>query len=153
MRATIDDLVCPDVDPESGQPSDPFDFEVMVEVFVATRPDGAPDGIDGVDLFTLFVVTPARLARRVAAEGPAFGRHRLIVDRWDWDVIAAALTERFESEEAPTHEELMQRLGRYGRWEFEDDGEHDTAVASEDELGMLRALGIDVGDEPPRARG
>jgi hypothetical protein len=46
----------------------------------------------------------------------------LVIERWDASRIRLFLTEVVESEEAPTWRELATKIGRIGRWEFEDYG-------------------------------
>jgi hypothetical protein len=48
------------------------------------------------------------------------GRHHLIVERYDAPRIRLYLTGAVEAEETPTCRDLAPRIGRLGRWEFED---------------------------------
>jgi hypothetical protein len=115
MRAAIRYLHSPDVDDlESFQPADPANFMLLVQVMA-----GPADG-PGEESFDVVVCTPAWLAERVRSNGPVIGRHHLIVDTYDFTAIEDALTNAVESEEAPSWNELGERLGRIGRWEFED---------------------------------
>jgi Immunity protein 8 len=62
----------------------------------------------------------AELARRAGASGRADHRHHLIVDRFDADQVRSYLTAEVEAEEAPSWKALAERIGRIGKWEFED---------------------------------
>jgi len=70
--------------------------------------------------FDVVVCTPRWLDRWIREDGPLIGRHHLIVERWDAARIRLYLTEAVESEEAPTWPELGVKIGRIGKWEFED---------------------------------
>ncbi len=110
MKAAIRYLHSPDVnDLESFQPADPEAFGLSVQV-MAGPADGA--GEESFDV----VCTPGWLAERVRSRGPLFGRHHVIFDAYDFDQIKAVLTDAVESEEAPTWNELGERLGRIGKW-------------------------------------
>ncbi|MHB2020411.1 MAG: Imm8 family immunity protein [Candidatus Xenobia bacterium] len=96
-------------------PSDPEDCAIRMTAAVGELGDEAADNFD----FT--VVTPRSLARELS-EGPHYllGRHLVIVERFDWDLVEAAIRSVVEREEAPTWEELAARIGRHGEWEYED---------------------------------
>jgi hypothetical protein len=115
MKAAIRYLHSPDVDDlESYQPGDPENFGLLVQVMA-----GPADG-PGEESFDVMVCTPGWLAERVRSGGPLIGRHYLIVDTYDFATIETVLANAVESEEAPTWNELGERLGRIGKWEFED---------------------------------
>lgn len=71
--------------------------------------------------FEVLVCTPRWLDRRVRGGGPLIGRHHLVIERWDAARIQLCLTAAVESEDAPTWSDLATRVGRIGKWEFEDD--------------------------------
>lgn len=87
---------------------------VLLQVIV-----GPADG-PGEESFDLIVCTPQWLSRAVRTEGPIVGRHYLIVERWDLPRISAFIVDAIETEDAPTWDKLGERIGRLGRWEFED---------------------------------
>jgi hypothetical protein len=60
------------------------------------------------------------LAGELREEGLLEGRHHLIVERYDAPRIRLYLTGAVEAEETPTCRDLAPRIGRLGRWEFED---------------------------------
>lgn len=114
MRAAVKWFHSPDQDLEVFVPEDPGDAGALVQIFAG------PQGTQSEESFDVVVCTPRFLNRRVQQSGPLVGRHYLIVEGWDWPMIRAYLTQAVESEEAPTWEDLGIKLGRIGKWEFED---------------------------------
>lgn len=114
MRAVVRRFHSPDADLESYVPDDPEDVGLLVQLMVG------PAGQPGEESFDVVVCTPRGLARWVREDGPLIGRHHLIIERWDAARIRLFLTGIVESEEAPTWRELAAKIGRIGRWEFED---------------------------------
>ncbi len=55
------------------------------------------------------------------------GRHHLIIDEWNFPTVRDYLINAVESEEGRDWKELAQRLGRLGKWEFEDYRPFDSA--------------------------
>lgn len=113
MRAVVHRFHSPDADLESFVPQDPKDVGLLVQIMAG------PQGKEGAESFDVVVCTPRWLARRVQ-EGPVIGRHHLIIERWDDTVVRRYLTDVVESQEAPTWSELAVKIGRIGKWEFED---------------------------------
>jgi Immunity protein 8 len=80
---------------------------------------GPADG-PGSESFDVVVCTPSWLGELARRDGPITGRHHLIVDRFDADQVRSYLTAEVEAEEAPSWKALAERIGRIGKWEFED---------------------------------
>lgn len=114
MRASVRRLHSPDADFEAFEPEDPENVGILVQIIA-----GPAEG-PGEESFDVVVCTPRWLVDWVREEGPLIGRHHLIVERYDAPRIRLYLTSAVEAEEAPTWRELGQRIGRLGRWEFED---------------------------------
>jgi hypothetical protein len=114
MRAKVRRFLSPDVDLSTYVPESPRDVEIFVQIIA-----GPADG-PGDESFNLTVLTPEAAERRVRERGPQLGRHLLIVESWDSARVLEFLTAAVEAEEADTWAELGSRLGRVGRWEFED---------------------------------
>lgn len=115
MRAQVRGMHSPDVDDlDAFTPDDVYDIDVFIQILAG------PADSQGEESFNVQVVTPKAVAKSVAANGPLVSRHHLIVAEWDWPKIREFLTNSFEREQAPTWQELAQRLGRIGHWEFED---------------------------------
>jgi hypothetical protein len=114
MRANVRHFHSPDEDVYTYAPEDPFDIHLLVQIMV-----GPADGA-GEESFDVVVCTPRSLERQLRDGGHMIGRHLYLVERWDSARILAGLQHAVESEEAPTWEELGTRIGRIGKWEFED---------------------------------
>lgn len=114
MRATVRRFHSPDVDLETFAPDDPSDVEVLIQIMA-----GPTDG-PGDESFDVLVCTPRRLMKRTHDRGPIVGRHYLVVHEWDWPRIRLLLTAKVEALEEPTWRELAVKIGRVGKWEFED---------------------------------
>jgi hypothetical protein len=114
MRAEVRRFDSPDGDVASYVPEDPFDVRVFIQMVVGPRGDR------GEESFNVVVCTPRSLERELRDRGHMIGRHLYLVELWDSARILADLQHAVESEEAPTWEELGTRIGRIGKWEFED---------------------------------
>jgi hypothetical protein len=99
---------------ESDNPPDTENCSILIEVSVGPR-----DAI-GEEHFGVVVTTPQWLADHVADGDYLFGRHYLIVKRYDFDVVKSALYKQFQGVKGANWPEVAERLARYGRWEFED---------------------------------
>ncbi len=121
MKPTVRSLHSPDADLETYVPEDPRDVGVLVQIFAG------PDGEPGEDTFNVVVCTPRWLERWISDKGIIAGRHYLIIDKWDFPRVSQYLTNAVESEEGRDWEELGQRIGRLGKWEFEDYRPFDSA--------------------------
>lgn len=114
MRAQIRSMRSPDADLENHVLDDAEDFGLLIEIDVGSV------GEFGDDTFQVMVCTPKWLAAQVHEHGPLTGRHYVIVEKYHFPTIRDFLTSKIESEEAPTWDELAERIGRIGKWEFED---------------------------------
>jgi Immunity protein 8 len=114
IRATIRRFHSPDVDVEAYEPADPADAGFLLQLIVG--PSGGP----GEESFDVTVCTPAWLGRTLLGSGPLIGRHLLIVDTIDLPRIKSFLQAQIEKLDEATWLELAAKLGRLGRWEFED---------------------------------
>jgi hypothetical protein len=112
VRAVVRYLHSPDLELGTEAPPDPEDFEILVQVMA-----GPADG-PGEESFDVVVCTPACL-RRAVRKGPVLGRHLLVVDRYDLDVIERFLVTAVEAARARSWPELGTLIGRIGKWEFE----------------------------------
>ena len=115
IKAKIDGLFSVDLpDPSTDFPEDPEDCWIIVMADIGL--EGSP----GADEFTFYVCTPKRLSKVVQHEGFQFGRHLLIVERFDWDTVERAIARICEEATGDTWEQVAKKIGRYGQWEFED---------------------------------
>ncbi len=114
MRATVRGLHSPDADLETHVPRDPRDVGLLVQILAG------PAGEIGEESFDVVVCTPRWLERWISEEGITVGRHHLIIDEWNFPQVKEYLVKAVESEEGRDWEELGHRIGRLGKWEFED---------------------------------
>jgi Immunity protein 8 len=113
-KAVLRRLHSPDApDMSSYVPEDPDRFAILVQAMIG------PEGDEGEESFDFLVCTPEWLADRVADEGHEFGRHHLIVARYDPELINRALHELCETATGEWSA-VATYLARYGKWEFED---------------------------------
>jgi len=112
MKAAIRSFVSPDADLDGEL--DPA-LDSLFFQFLA-----GPAGEEGEESFDITVCTPGWLAEQTRTSGIINGRHLLIVDRIDFPAITAYLVGEIEKLEEDTWPELAQKIGRLGRWEFED---------------------------------
>lgn len=86
-------------------------------VTAAIGPKDAP----GVEIFDFFVCTPRWLAANLPILGYEWGRHKLILERWDYAAVHAAVQTLCAAAEGSEWATVAARLARYGAYEFEDD--------------------------------
>jgi len=114
LKAAVRTAYSSDVDVDTYLPEQPKDDGVWIRLMV-----GPADG-PGEESFDVLVCTPLWLRRRIGAEGPQVGRHRLIVDPLDLEQAVGFLRSQIEAIEAPTWTALAEQIARLGHWEFED---------------------------------
>jgi hypothetical protein len=115
MRAELKHL---DLEPDPATLSgDPAEFSLLARMIV--RPPDSP----GEESFDVTVCTPEWLAEACRKTGGIYDpRHHLVVnfDEFDKRALHEWLAARVRAAEAETWDELAERLGRLGYWEFED---------------------------------
>ncbi len=99
---------------QSDAPHDITNFGILVQALVG------PSGEPGEESFDVVVCTPAWLAQELSQSEYLYGRHHLIVERYDYCLIRRALDETFGGVTGATWAEVAERLARFGHWEFED---------------------------------
>lgn len=115
MRAVLKSLTLePDPSSLSGEPAG---FSLRARMIV-----GPPDA-PGEESFDITVCTPEWLAMACRRVGGIYdARHHLVVNFEDFDVRAlrAWIAARVQEVQAESWQEVGERLGRLGYWEFED---------------------------------
>jgi len=111
-------------DLEQYVPGDPECFGFHVMAFIGSVGD------ESFDAFNFVVCTPIWLARsfndvRVPrwdyeCENVLFGRRLVLMMRWDYQELHAAISEMCAGHEAADWGTLANRIGRYIPWEFDD---------------------------------
>jgi hypothetical protein len=115
MKAELRVLHSPDLDDlQHGSPPDPSNFGILVQAMIG------PEDEEGEESFDIVVCTPTWMANKVAAEGYAWGRHHLLIPRYDYPTIRDAVRALCHSVEGSDWRGVATALARYGAWEFED---------------------------------
>jgi len=106
------------------EPAVPGDFlsegDMARESSLLVRLVIGPEGAQGADNFDLMVSTPGGVAQSLAGDAYRWGRHMLIVDRIDLDLVSRAVETALRRCEGNTWEEVAVKIGRFAAWEFED---------------------------------
>lgn len=95
-------------------PSDASNFGTWIRAYVG------PQGGRGAETFDIQVCTPDWLKSQCNAQGPLWGRHMLIVNTYDYNVIKAYVERYIANSEGEDWESIAVKLSRIGAWEFED---------------------------------
>jgi len=115
MHAVIKYIHSPDVEDFSTYlPEDTERFYFLLQIMVG------PNNQEGEETFDIEVVTPKYLLEKYDENEILIGRHRLIVFRYDWNRIMRTINRYCESCSGETWDEIAEKVGRLGRWEFED---------------------------------
>ena len=105
----------PDVELQTWEPEelDAVQFLLELEIGAAASP--------GADVFSVLVATPEAL-RAHAPPGALVLRQRstLVLGRYDWPELRAAVTQIVASCAGRDWQESVLRLQRHFRWEYED---------------------------------
>ncbi|MEU4480848.1 immunity 8 family protein [Micromonospora sp. NPDC023966] len=112
MRAEVRQVRFPDV--ESGEPFDPSNTFQLVEVYVGAV------GEAGEEQYQVTACTPAALADLLRRQPFLVGRHWLFVEEFSTAAVEAALRKLIGNVEAASRAEFVEKVGRLGLWEFED---------------------------------
>ena len=114
MRAELRGLDSPDLPSfPSGGPDDPLQFTVMIEASIGVV------GQPGVDAFSLMVSSPSDTDPSVTAAGYIWIGRRLVVSRYDVEVIRRAVANLCDGAEGRNWRELAEFLGRSLYCEFD----------------------------------
>jgi len=115
MHAVLRRLHSPDVhDLERHIPDEPDSFSFLLQILV-----GPSDG-PGEESFDVIVCTPRWLLENHSVDEIVMGKDRLIVFKYDYLHMKEFLTKVVNRIEGATWEDVVNRIGRLGRWEFED---------------------------------
>ena len=117
MRAVLRYLHSPDILDlsESYTPADPDCFSFLLQAMFG--PDDGP----GEESFDILICTPKRLADDLRKSGGILsGRHYLLIEKYDIAQITDFILEHASRCKGQTWREVAEKLGRLGKWEFED---------------------------------
>lgn len=112
--AELRSLSSPEFDVRTGQPADPDNFCVLIEAEIGIR------GEAGADLFHFHVCSPMWLAAELQNGRYEWGRRHLFVERWDYQVVQAAVRRLAERQGVDEWSKLVGRLSSWLAWEYED---------------------------------
>jgi hypothetical protein len=120
VHAVLQSLESPALEPDtldSFAPPLADDFGIALSALI-----GPSEG-EGAEVFYLTVCSPTWLARATMFEnskGFEFIRNRLVVERWDAELIRRAVTDLCLHTSGADWHEVAIKLSRYLYWEFED---------------------------------
>ena len=98
-----------------------FSLEPIDEWFsVRLRLIGGPEDSRGDESFDLPICSPAALEKECEREGFVLGRHRLIVHEYNFLRLRQIIEKLVRSCSSKTWQEIAEKVGRIGYWEFED---------------------------------
>ncbi len=83
---------------------------------ILAGPADAPGG----ESFDPTVCSVGWVASRVRGNGFFDGRYHLVTDGFDWPALKSYIEGRVDVCEGASWQEVAERLGRLGYWEFED---------------------------------
>lgn len=121
MRAVLKSFDSPDIkgDFYKFYPDDPEKFCFLLELEIGIENE------KGADLFGIVVVTPKWLLETYT--NPLFpkdkiliGRHYLIVFEYNFEKIINFIKNYIENCAGDSWDEIAEKIGRIGHWEFED---------------------------------
>jgi hypothetical protein len=116
MKAEIKSIFSPDIEVtlKEYQPERANNFGFLLQMIIS------PEGEEGEESFDIMVCTPDWLKDNHSKDEIIFGRHHLIVFKYDYQAIYQKLAKYVNSIEANTWDEISSLIGRVGHWEFED---------------------------------
>jgi hypothetical protein len=88
-------------------------FSILIQAMFGS------EGGEGADTFD-FEVCNALWLKEKAQGGPLSGRHYIVVSHFNIGEITAWLNEIASNISGDTWQEVAEKIGRYGQWEFED---------------------------------
>ena len=115
MTPEVKRLHSPDVAELSAYvPADPGNFAFLLQVMVG------PVGQDAEESFDVVVCTPRWISSHLGPEEILVGLHHLVVATYDYGRLERFLRRRVSECGGTTWNEIGARIGRLGRWEFDD---------------------------------
>jgi hypothetical protein len=115
MRAELKRLHSPDINNlESFEPNEKDDFGFLLQLMIG------PCDEPGIESFSVVVCSPDWLKKRHKASDVVLGRHFLIMFNYDYERLLHFLQEYCAQCIGDSWKEVAQKVGRLGKWEFED---------------------------------
>lgn len=115
MKALLKRLTTVEEDHLDGLESKlPRDFSIALTAWLG------PDDANGEEMFGLEVCTPGFRGREIDPQKlPIMGRGRMLVERFDPEVIAATIRHLIADLNGDSWHDLGTQLSRYFYWEFD----------------------------------
>lgn len=115
VRPILRRLHSPDLlDMQNDTPDDVESFCILVQAMI-----GSESSL-GEESFNFIVCTIDKVAATLQKEGFLFGRHYLMVEYYNYQVIFDVIDSLCNRVSGSSWQEVAEKLGRYGHWEFED---------------------------------
>jgi hypothetical protein len=117
VRAELKSLHSPEADPlQDFRPSGPFG--ILVQAIVG------PHGEKGQESFDFMLCSPEWFVadKLPSANSVVAARHYIFMREYDYSTLEKFVRDYCASCEGTTWREAAERVGRLGRWEFEDYG-------------------------------
>ena len=115
MRGQLRRLHSPDVFNLSAYaPESPRCFSFLLQVMAG------PENGDGEESFDVLVCTPEWLSRTHDQSSMVIGRHHLVVFEYNHERLHEFLDEYCRECSGAEWREVAEKIGRLGKWEFED---------------------------------
>jgi hypothetical protein len=112
----------PDLGPGKTAPDDPAHFGTLMLVLIGPVGDEAytPDRTPVGDWFDFFVCTPSWLGANFNPRGYDWGRFKIIVQRWDEELVLGAIQRLCDVAPGPDWTATATYLSRFGQWEYDE---------------------------------
>jgi hypothetical protein len=115
ITAELKDLHSPDVfDLATYSPESSDHFGFLLQIMAG------PSGSEGEESFDVVVCTPSWLTAIVEPDDVLIGRHHLILRRYDFVRLHRFIAAYCAQCTGESWQEVAEKLGRLGKWEFED---------------------------------
>lgn len=108
-------VLSPDVDDLSSYyPEDPDSFGFPLQLIIGPKDEA------GEESFDVMVCTPTWISRNFAKDEIIMGRHYLILFEYHYERLINRINKYLQQCSGETWQEVANKVGRLGLWEFED---------------------------------
>lgn len=115
MKAEVKGFHSPDInDLEKFIPDIEDNFSFLLQIFVGTS------GKEGEESFDVLICTPKWIQGNYKEDDIILGIHKIIVFKYDFNSLKRRLEKSINTITGDNWEEIANKIGRIGKWEFED---------------------------------